>query len=576
MMSSNTATTITTTISSNMSPFSIDRNNNHNVQTKQTVKGASSPPPLPPPLLNHHPHSVTTKQQQQQQSPPPVQQTQSFTSLRRSSPIPKDLKILCINFNQDQGCFAVGHELGFLVYNTEPIELRVKRNFGNTPSRYNLNVAATTTASNTTSVTSSGSGSGIGHITMLHRTNYLALVGGGINPRFPTNKLVIWDDLKRKNSLSLEFNKPVLNVLLSRIKIVVILIDEIIVYSFASPPKKLISFETSRNEFGNADMSVTIASTASQRKPRAYSDSYPHDQSQPGTAAASAPRGSHGSVSNTGSASSNVSVASGTSLTSILGHNSNNNNNTHQPSTILVFPGKAMGQIQIVDLAQQQPGSSMNIVKAHKSTIRNLCINKTGTMVASASVLGTIIRIHSTLTTNLLYEFRRGIDKADITSMKFSHDDSKLAVLSDKYTLHIFNLQEEEEKDNESQQELLQDNLKHLDHHLENKQHALNKFISFLPSSFIPQYFKSTWSYCSVNTNKYHHQELELDKGTLGWVGDDEVVIIWQKKKIWEKYTIMKKMKLDKHGGGGGSGGNVAELAEYEIVRTSWKSLDSE
>lgn len=38
----------------------------------------------------------------------------------------------------------------------------------------------------------------------------------------------------------------------------------------------------------------------------------------------------------------------------------------------------------------------------------------------------------------------------------------------------------------------------------------------------------------------------------------------------------MKKMKLDKHGGGGGSGGNVAELAEYEIVRTSWKSLDSE
>lgn len=128
MMSSNTATTITTTISSNMSPFSIDRNNNHNVQTKQTVKGASSPPPLPPPILNHYPHSVITKQQQQQQSPPPVQQTQSFTSLRRSSPIPKDLKILCINFNQDQGCFAVGHELGFLVYNTEPIELRVKQN----------------------------------------------------------------------------------------------------------------------------------------------------------------------------------------------------------------------------------------------------------------------------------------------------------------------------------------------------------------------------------------------------------------------------------------------------------------
>lgn len=69
-------------------------------------------------------------------------------------------------------------------------------------------------------------------------------------------------------------------------------------------------------------------------------------------------------------------------------------------------------------------------------------------MVASASVLGTLIRIHSTTTTNLLYEFRRGIDKADITSMKFSHDDSKLAVLSDKYTLHIFNLEEQHHPSN--------------------------------------------------------------------------------------------------------------------------------
>ncbi|KAG5420047.1 HSV2 [Candida metapsilosis] len=514
--------------------------NNHN-----SNKHIDSSDKINSPLQQLQTNSTKNKSSSTQVSSSP-----SFTNLRRSSPIPKDLSILCINFNQDHGCFAVGHELGFLVYNTDPIELRVKRNFsigGNTPSRYNLNT------SSTAATTSPLSGSGIGHITMLHRTNYLAVVGGGTNPRFPINKLVIWDDLKRKNSLSLEFDKPVLNVLLSRIKIVVILIDEIIVYSFASPPKKLITFETHRNEFGVADMSVTTSSTtgttaaATERKPRAYSDTHTNDRLGP------VPRGSHASISSAGSTASNASVGSGTSLNSILNHNNKNSNNVHQPSTILVFPGKAIGQIQIVDLAQQQPGSSVNIIKAHKSAIRNLCINKTGTMVASASVLGTLIRIHSTSTTQLLYEFRRGIDRADITSMKFSHDDSKLAVLSDKYTLHIFNLGEEEPEEETSPEH----------HHQENKHHALTKYINFLPSTLIPQYFKSTWSYCSVNTNQYHQQESELDTGSLGWVSDDEVVIVWQKKKIWEKYTIMEK-----------SGGDGDE--EYEIVRTSWKSLDSE
>ncbi|KAI5964974.1 HSV2 [Candida margitis] len=569
-----------------MSSFSI--HNNNNKQTDQSIKAES---PIPQQQHQHqHQHqtqsnikSTPLPQPQLQLQPQPlVQQTQSFTSFRRSSPVPKDLKILCINFNQDHGCFAIGHELGFLVYNTDPIELRVKRNFNiggssSTPSRYNLNTA---TASNqvTNSIvntTTPGSGSGIGHITMLHRTNYLAIVGGGIHPRFPNNKLIIWDDLKRKNSLSLEFDQPVLNILLSRIKIVVILIDEIIVYSFSSPPKKLISFETSRNEFGVADMSVTTPTTAATtstssptRKERASSDTaYTHD----GQLAPRMPRGSHGSVSSAGSTTSNAS------LNSILNHNnksvynnSNHNNTTtttHQPSTILVFPGKAIGQIQIVDLVQQQQGSSVNIIKAHKSTIRNLCINKTGTMVASASVFGTLIRVHSTKSTILLYEFRRGIDKADITSMKFSHNDSKLAVLSDKYTLHIFNLHQ----DNHEQQQQEQEDQKLPIQ--ENKHHALNKFISFLPSTLIPQYFKSTWSYCSVNTNKYHQQESELDTGELGWVGDDGVVIVWQKKKIWEKYSILQKSD---HGDGESSSGDKKASLEYEIVRTSWKSLDSE
>ncbi|KAM9895039.1 hypothetical protein OXX79_008325, partial [Metschnikowia pulcherrima] len=76
---------------------------------------------------------------------------------------PKTMKVLHISFNQDQGCFSIAHEKGFLVYNTNPIDLRVCRNFS----------------------PSNGAGTGLGLVSMLHRTNYLAMVGGGKSPKFP-------------------------------------------------------------------------------------------------------------------------------------------------------------------------------------------------------------------------------------------------------------------------------------------------------------------------------------------------------------------------------------------------------
>lgn len=435
-----------------------------------------------------------------------------------------DFKILSLKFNQDQGCFAIGHENGFLVFNSNPIDLRVKRMFN---------------GSSSSNSGGSNSGTGIGLVTMLHRTNYLALVGGGKNPKFPNNKLVIWDDLKRKNSLSLEFMSSIVNVLLSRIRIVVVLKNQVLVYGFSSPPKKFTTYETIDNEYGLADLSVTSSSLSS-------------------------------SSSSLSSLSSSINEAN-SFIPSTNGTPSNVNDNKTPASSskdkvryqTLAFPGRSVGQLQIVDVSPSgQEKNLISIIKAHKSKIRCFCLNRSGSMVASASETGTLIRIHSTHSTALLYEFRRGLDRAIIASMKFSPDDSRLAVLSDKNTLHIYNLVLVPDS-SDTLSEHSGDGTITNDFTQVNRRHLLNK-IPFIPFN---NYFNSTWSFCSINTNQYHEADTEApeDTGVIGWTGNDVVILVWKVKKIWEKYLIVEESKSDDRN---------KTSTKWIIVRSSWKSLE--
>ena len=100
---------------------------------------------------------------------------------------------------------------------------------------------------------------------------------------------------------------------------------------------------------------------------------------------------------------------------------------------------RILGCIQIKDLNNVDQEKNL-IIQAHSSTLSNLQLNDSGSLVASASEKGTLIRIFCTKTGKKLQELRRGSDNAMVFSLSFHYEDEWLSCISDSGTLHIFSL----------------------------------------------------------------------------------------------------------------------------------------
>ena len=95
--------------------------------------------------------------------------------------------IHCLAFNEDSSLFAVGHDLGFRVYETESLKKVIERD----------------------------TEGGIGVIALLGDSNILALRGGGIEPLDAFNVVSIWDDEKGKVVAKIDFNYHVSGIKLT-------------------------------------------------------------------------------------------------------------------------------------------------------------------------------------------------------------------------------------------------------------------------------------------------------------------------------------------------------------------------
>jgi WD40 repeat protein len=258
---------------------------------------------------------------------------------------------LSASFNADKSCFSVALESGFRVFTSKSGDQKIAREVGG----------------------------GIGCAEMLGTTRYIALVGGGKQPKFPQNKVCpedvdwhlisetdisyevqVWNDASQSISTSLEFKTPVQRVRISQTHLIVVLLNKVGIYLMKSPPKKVAEYETVNNPFGLCE----------------------------------------------------------------LGKN------------IVAFPGRAVGQVKLFDLTT----SNVSIIPAHESPLRALGLSSDDSMVATASEQGTLVRLWSFPSCTKLAELRRGVDPAAVFSLAFSPSGATLAVTSDKSTLHIFDL----------------------------------------------------------------------------------------------------------------------------------------
>ena len=82
------------------------------------------------------------------------------------------------------------------------------------------------------------------------------------------------------------------------------------------------------------------------------------------------------------------------------------------------------------------------LIQAHESNIAYITINNEGTLLATSSDKGTLIRLFNILKAEKIIELRRGAKNAIINCLAFDINSEFIGCTSDSFTVHIFDIHE--------------------------------------------------------------------------------------------------------------------------------------
>eukprot|EP00128_Syssomonas_multiformis_P015157 Colp12_sorted_trinity150504_noHs@7367 len=117
----------------------------------------------------------------------------------------------------------------------------------------------------------------------------------------------------------------------------------------------------------------------------------------------------------------------------------------NEENNYVAYPSSSTtGEVLIFDALNLQ---AVTKLPAHKTPVSAIAFNYTGTMLATSSDTGTIIRVFSVPEAKKLYQFRRGTKTALIHNITFNIQSNLLCVSSETDTIHIFKLQPIEQQE---------------------------------------------------------------------------------------------------------------------------------
>ncbi|EKM76342.1 hypothetical protein AGABI1DRAFT_115895, partial [Agaricus bisporus var. burnettii JB137-S8] len=291
--------------------------------------------------------------------------------------------MLFANFNQDFSCISVGTRKGYSITNCDP--------FGRV---YTMNDGAR------------------GIVEMLFCTSLIALVGAADQPQSSPRKLQIVNTKRQSMICELLFPSSILAVKLNRKTLVIVLETEIYIYDISNM-RLLHVIETTPNPDA-----ICALSPSTSNSYLAYPSPVPSPTSPLAPANTNNVTSSATGSGSPKAASSNSSPHTTTSTLSA--------NSQHQSGDVLLFSTRSL--------------TVANVIQAHKAPISFLSIDSTGTLLATSSDKGTVIRVWSIPGAEKLYQFRRGTRETKIYSMNFNLVGTLLAVSSAHDTVHIFKL----------------------------------------------------------------------------------------------------------------------------------------